>query len=247
MEKCSARRRRLCLKGRGWGSESPSALGSAELPWVTEARKSYSPQLPGSSASLWPKSYFHLWPSSSQQGWMKPPWAWWQPTAGQQVRWSSADCRSQLYRCVCVCVSVWLSHTHIHTHAQWNNQPSGRPSRGWRSESEGCTPLCPLSVPHCVCGRFVSSECVVAAPPGPLRWSRPCDVLYEEREQGDACRILKGALNCLCEAHQHRGGARLNHALEGTWSPKVISWARNKPVLFFNPLLSTLCDITGSI
>ena len=60
VEKRSARRRRLCLKGRGWGSKSPSALGSAELPWVTEARKSYSPQLPGSSASLWPETYFHL-------------------------------------------------------------------------------------------------------------------------------------------------------------------------------------------
>ena len=59
VEKSSARRR-LGLKGHGWGSWSPSALGSAELRWVTEARRRYSPPLPASFASLWPMTYFYL-------------------------------------------------------------------------------------------------------------------------------------------------------------------------------------------
>lgn len=108
---------------------------------------------------------------------------------------------------MCVYVCLTFTHTHTHMHSETTSLLVD-PLRGWRSESEGCTPLCPVSVPHCGCGRFVSSECVVAAPPSPLRWSRLCDMLYEEREQGDACHILKGVLNCLCETHQHRGGAR---------------------------------------
>ena len=134
-----------------------------------------------------------------------------------------------------MCVSVSDLHTHAHTHTHARTRTHARthsrttshpedPLRGWRSESEGCAPAWPSAlpcvlVPHCVCVvESFPSECVVAAPPSPWRWSRPCDVLCEERERGDACHILKGALNCLCEPRQRRGGARLSHAPEGTES-----------------------------
>lgn len=124
-----------------------------------------------------------------------------------------------------MCVSVSDFRTHART--------VGRPAI--RRTLSGDGGLSQKAVPHggplhslvsycvfltvCVCVvESFPSECVVAAPPSPSRWSRPCDALCEEREQGDACHILKGALNCLCEPHQRRGGARLSHALEGTQS-----------------------------
>ena len=128
------------------------------------------------------------------------------------------------------------THTRTHvrartrTHARTHARTVGRPAI-WRTLSGDGGPsqkavlhrgplhsLCPCSsLCVCVVDSF-PSECVVAAPPTPLRWSRPCDVLREERERGDACHILKGALNCLCEPRRRRGGAGLSHAPEGTQS-----------------------------